>query len=363
MKKYLTLPNPTVVKQFQEWKGILDHNSVGHIFFLPHTGLLYRAHQFVDWLTQQKYNLPIIDLDLEMSADPRSFADLLSKNPLPSLIVARTNFLGVDRRSLSQILQNYYTENQCSMLIFHEGSPMQLEGEVRLPSVMFQNNIIYSLPEKIAVFKYIENFAIAINVAISDHQKAEIYELCGNQPWLINELMRLLSTHPTAKILELFHSDSIIKRIEYLWSHLYLSHQQYLLNHKQSDKEREMSQQELIDFGYIEPKTLQPIGKWLIDAVSSAKSSMVNISENSISINGVELKYAFSQGEIRIISTLWEKKSASRAELAQQFWDDESEESYTDWALDQVISRLRKKLILHNVPIEIKTKRGSGYAI
>ncbi len=363
MKKYTAVPQSYLLEQFQKWKNVLDHNGAGHIFFLPHTGLLYRAHQFVDWLSSENYTLPIIDLDLEMLTDPQSFSSLLDKNPTPALIVARKNFLGVDRSTLSQILQNYYTKNVCSLLIFHEGSPIEMTENTALPSVMFQNNLIYSLPDQKTAFEYMDNFARSNNLLITTEQKQEIFDLCGNQPWLTNEIIRLIGLSPGEDLRVLFRTDSVSRRIEYLWDHFCSAHQKALLEHNQTAKERQTSLQELVSFGYLQPKSYKPIGKWLSDAIKSARNNSIKISNDSLTVNGVELKYDFSPGELRILSILWQQKIVSRNEIAERFWLDETDDAYSDWALDQVISRLRKKISLHKLALNIKTKRGLGYEI
>jgi hypothetical protein len=364
MKKYNAVPQAYLLEQFKSWRDILDHNGVGHIFFLPHTGLLYRAHQFVDWLVEQKYSLPIIDMDLEMYSDPSSFVRLLERNPTPSLIVARQNFASVDRKILSQTLQNYYTKNICSLLIFHEASPLQLQlaDNAALPSVMFQNNQIYALPDCKFSLAYINNFAASNNVSLRDTQMKEIYDWCGNQPWLTNELVRLIGLNPDLQVKDLLMNESLIQRSEYLWNHLYVAYQKCLLGHAQTEKERMAALSELVDFGYLEEKSFKPTGKWLSEAIQRSKINMMQISHDSLTVNGVEIKYLFSPGELRILNILWKNKTASREEIARGFWLEEFDNSYTDWALDQVVSRLRKKILLNKLPIEIKTKRGVGYA-
>ena len=55
-------------------------------------------------------------------------------------------------------------------------------------------------------------------------------------------------------------------------------------------------------------------------------------------------------------------KIVSREEIAKTIWEQSWEDFYSDWAIDQTISRLRKKLSeLDVLPQIIKTIRGRGF--
>lgn len=50
-----------------------------------------------------------------------------------------------------------------------------------------------------------------------------------------------------------------------------------------------------------------------------------------------------------------------REQLAEVIWKEEWDEKYSDWALDQLIYRLRNKLKKSNAPYKLVTKKGQGF--
>lgn len=54
----------------------------------------------------------------------------------------------------------------------------------------------------------------------------------------------------------------------------------------------------------------------------------------------------------------------SRDEIATILWKEKSYDKYSDWAIDKMISRLRKRLILSgSSACAIKTLKGKGYQL
>lgn len=52
----------------------------------------------------------------------------------------------------------------------------------------------------------------------------------------------------------------------------------------------------------------------------------------------------------------------TKDEIAALVWDKIQQDDYSDWAIDQVISRLKKKLVTCNIdPTNLKTVKGKGY--
>lgn len=364
MKKYEKVPLNSLTPQFAQWENILKHNGIGHIFFLPHTGLLYRVHQFSDWLKSRNLSASIIDLDLEMHNDPLSFREFLKSSSLPTLIVARRNFISMDQDSLSLELQSHYTTHSCAFLIFHETTPYTLTLNQNLPSVMLQNHFIYELPNKEFCLEYINSYAAEISLNITKQDISDIYQYCGNQPWLINELSRLKSVNPEHTISELITNDSMQKRLQSLWNGFPESHQMFFLDFPLDESLKTTIKNELTQAGYLNPTSAKPTGTWLEQIIKYQKSNLLKLSSDSLIYRGVELKNEFSAGELRILQTLYSTESPTPRDIvADAFWQSNKDELYTDWALDQAISRLRKKIARLKLPINILTKKGFGYVL
>jgi|GEM_PF-2448166 len=70
----------------------------------------------------------------------------------------------------------------------------------------------------------------------------------------------------------------------------------------------------------------------------------------------------FTPDEAKVMKRLWEKQEGivEREEVATVLWNEEWSNKYSDWALDALISRLRKKL---NGKWQIVTIKGRGYML
>lgn len=83
-------------------------------------------------------------------------------------------------------------------------------------------------------------------------------------------------------------------------------------------------------------------------------------------INGKkEVNKEFSKKEYLLFSFLFEnqQKICSRDEIIGVVWPDYAEIGVSDWTIDRLISRLRKKIELRNEPCSIKTIRGRGFKL
>lgn len=77
------------------------------------------------------------------------------------------------------------------------------------------------------------------------------------------------------------------------------------------------------------------------------------------------LLYSFTPIEMKIYECFksMEGKIIPREQLAEIIWEDDWEDMYSDWAIDQTIHRIRKKMKEAKLPYEIKTKKGVGFIL
>lgn len=91
-------------------------------------------------------------------------------------------------------------------------------------------------------------------------------------------------------------------------------------------------------------------------------STNIDIDEESRLI-GLDLN-VFTQDERRIVEMLMTADEIrSKSEIADAIWKDKSTEKYSDWAIDQRIARLRRKIIDNGFNIDIQTIYGKGYQL
>jgi hypothetical protein len=364
MKAYETLSTDSLIPQFRNWNNVLKHNQTCHVFFLPHTGLLYRATQFHDWINSLEATpVRLINMDIDLIGDPFTFRSFLDQITTPALLFAGKNFFSENKIALANVLQSHYVRNKTGLIIFHEGSPLSIKSISGFPSIMFQNQFIYSLPiDQPTIKSYIENFSAQWHIPATDREKQEIADFCGNQPWITNEVLRLKDLSDTDSVSKIIQSPSVLDRIWQLWGLFPEYYREYFSGSSPDSATNKKVENELTGFGYLNPQNRQPIGRWLSDAIKNSHYTALKTTDKSLIFNQQNISHKFSAGEIRIIHQLFSSHTpVSREQIAKCFWQEKSDELYSDWALDAVISRLRKKVAKFRLPLSIKTVRGIGY--
>ena len=81
--------------------------------------------------------------------------------------------------------------------------------------------------------------------------------------------------------------------------------------------------------------------------------------------NANALKKVLTSQEILLLDALIniEGNTLSRDDLAQKIWGLEWEDKYSDWAIDKLVSNLRKKLELNFYPKTLKTIKNKGFML
>lgn len=82
-------------------------------------------------------------------------------------------------------------------------------------------------------------------------------------------------------------------------------------------------------------------------------------------LNGKPIEEYLSRQEDNVLTMLIKKKGrlCTRDDIGGALWGEDSYEKYSDWAIDQLISKLRKKLKQLGVKDGLKTIRGRGYKL
>lgn len=83
-------------------------------------------------------------------------------------------------------------------------------------------------------------------------------------------------------------------------------------------------------------------------------------------LNGsVAVEDQLSFQEVTVLRRLWEKigQQVTRSEVAEVLWGKEAEEKYSDWAIDQVISKIRRKTGDVGEKRMIQTTKGVGFVL
>ena len=355
---YSQMPLSSLNEHFQKWNKLLLMHQSFNIFFLKKTGMLPRMLQFVEW-RQKTHNLStdFVDLDNDILQDPYSLKKQLENSKKDVIVIARNNLIGDNSKALEQILQKYYTIGRHNLVLVHESAPHELTGLTDKSSLLYTNHYIYSPPtEPELITEYITNICSSWNLPLPSEKISAIISFCGNQPWLINEYIRLINENPNCDHATIEGLKSLVNRINIKFStlpHLYI-------DQLSGVKVAPNILSEMRAFSLIGENNLASY-KWLEKAIALHHNSLLNLKDNKIVYDHVDITPHFSTGELLLVSLFQPiPKIYSQDQVASTFYQD-SNFAYSDWALAQVVSRFRKKLSTLGLPLKINTRRGKGY--
>jgi hypothetical protein len=334
---------------------------VANVFFIPKGDCLFRAWQFRDWIMKvHKITLEILDFESLEISTPEKLRDYFKdvKKNCNLILIAKNTFSSDVANSFARVIEEYYAQG-FGLIVFNECLPSEFNRVVDVPSMHQHVDIMRLYPESIMV-DYINNVAHLWELELSNIDVVQIAKGCGGFPWLVNEILRSIKNKSKDDITKLFNSDTFYWKIEQVIKSLPMSHQMAILS---SDKIFESQvNNELIEFGFInqQGELIELLKKW----VENYKKDNMIINNDVVMIAGKDLGMYFSDSEKNVLSMFVENMDVvlKREDVAKIFWGSRWEEYYSDWSLDQVISRLRKKLKEKNIPINIITKKGFGYA-
>lgn len=362
MKPFGQVPLHSVIFSFKQWLTVLQSTEIGHAYFCP-PDVLYRIFQFRSWCQTQHINVLLINLDAEPLDDVASFRQLLLETHKPIVLIARTFFMtNPDAGKFLSTIAHVRMENSIGVLIGHEGFPSQVRPILKnLATSLDQHHFIFPgyLPD--AIDEFLDAKAKDWSITITKQQKIDIKRIAGGNLRLITDIARAIRDTKNIEIKDYVQTDSFTKKVDAFWEWLPEKHKQILIYESNNEAEKTSEWAEMIQAGIFLPNA--PLPEYLQTCITNAKHHSLIIAGDTISYNGTDLKADFSKGERRILITLSKSPNqpVTREALGTAFWKDESNDKYSDWALDKTMSRIREKIKTLTLPITIETLRGKGY--
>lgn len=115
---------------------------------------------------------------------------------------------------------------------------------------------------------------------------------------------------------------------------------------------------------HLKINNLKPNKKKETEDKPKPKNSNIQIKDGVVLVESNPIEEVLSQRELDILSFFLRNanKVISREEIAEIIWGSDSIEEYSEWAIDQAISRLRKKINDNAYsPKYLKTLKGRGF--
>lgn len=206
------------------------------------------------------------------------------------------------------------------------------------------------------------------NVSVAKEERQHIIKECGGHFWFVKEAVRRIAGDGAWSPNE----EGMVFRLRTVFEQLIPSEQSLIK--KMIAGKSDLTQEERISLDYLKGmNVIDAHGKrcmigMLKDYVLQyeEKPSGIVMGKDAIYLNNVPIDKFFSRKELRVLRLLVEKEGniVSRNDVATVIWPTDTEKEYSDWAIDQLIARLRKRLqTLYISPKSIRVIRGKGYML
>lgn len=257
-----------------------------------------------------------------------------------------------------------------------------------LNAATLQNIIYISLLGDTDIEYFIESFGDQYHYKFSEAEKRLIRRLCGGHPYLIKSVTRLVSQIDSNKksddellkmILNHFEPASVARKIFELRS----TKEKEILNDLAAGKPVTLSNGTFVleklglirktsdgRYGFfgelfalaIKEKPDQ-VRKETLPATNEGLS--LESTTGTISYNGTPIEEKFTRQEYLVLKMFLEKPAHlfSRDNIGDVLWGKQAYDKYSDWAIDQLISKLRKKLAQFGYKDYLVTIKGRGYKL
>lgn len=264
--------------------------------------------------------------------------------------------------------------NILHQLVFFESNIFSRESMDLIGSVRsFQPKILFmKLYDKEDVIQFIHHMSLEWHIPkIKPEIIDGITSQCGGLLLLVKEALRCVRDNPTATITEITDHIEMQFNLSMFWNGLGKIEQELLIlivKNESIDFPKYMSSVDYLQrVGLIEKIhtkltiTVPLLVKYIRYTIGQNVRLAIQTNDN-ITLNETPITNQFSKTERKILQYLINKPDAlvNRNELFQIVWGDVVD-SYSDWAIDSHISRLRKKLEnLGLSPTILETKKKLG---
>lgn len=306
----------------------------------------YLFHNLVKEFENRKlpYNLKVLNT---ISADElKDFADMLQSETEPTLCMVNLR-IGKDVSWFVQVLEELRFKRGHNFVSFINAYVGDVyEALKRMERPLIDSLVVKELVPYEDAVHIIKELSDRFNFYPNDEQKKDIYTWSHGHVGLLRSLFLLKQQNPT-KIFDakfLLHEPTVLERLTHIINDIPEGKMELLLQKKVGIVDMMFFEK----FGYIKPDgtLFHPLLESLIPKHSKKNAS------------------PFSDSETKVLAYLQQHESSviSREDIGKLVWGNEEwEDKYSDWAIGQLIYRLRKKLEYSTSSGKIQTKKGKGF--
>ncbi|OGK10099.1 hypothetical protein A2767_00565 [Candidatus Roizmanbacteria bacterium RIFCSPHIGHO2_01_FULL_35_10] len=365
--KHWPLHPEDMIDRFKAWKNVLLLKECGFVFFHPFTEHTYQINYFLEWVSTQKIMKPKVISILPSSEDFSDF-NLLDSDKKTGILVDNAELLFTpDKDRLLYDLINYSRINETPLILFAEISPFEFKKYVaKFGTTSYYKNLInYPLHDKKSVNTFLRFLEKLLNIRIPKALNTPIFKETGGYLWLIREIIRQINNDKKT-LSEIFNSETYRYRIKMIWDRLSQSIKDTLAEFykKQLGTNKELLKY-LTDTRFLNSECKNQFPDFLIRLLKENLASKLEIRSLHVYLNNIDITTHFSIYERKMLTLLISKRNSivNRDELAKVRWGDNWPDQYSDWAIDQAMYRLKRKIHSLDNTIIISSYRKKGYGI
>lgn len=355
------LTEKSVRQLFASWREPLDRGENALILAAPRMDRSYRIPEFVHFLGN-RYDILVASLLTEKIEDIDDWNRFIVGRPRGNhkkhcYLIPDAELLFQDRKQLLAGLASQYVQTKIPFLLFSETYPYE-----KLPQVFAQNRIFHALYNAEDVTRFISYLEEKFSVRVPASLRNRIVERSGGHLWLVKEVVRHVAFHKTGDPCD---HDDLWWRVSEVYRE-FAPREQEVMN----DIVLQKSVQDSEPYIYLEKIGVVQDGRITIglleDYIKSQlrQKTQVFVKNGSVFVGHVPIDSVLSKNEKQALISILSGfgKMVSRETVGKAIWGDNGE--FTDWALDQLVRRLRRKLVMFGVPQDfIRTVKGKGYHV
>lgn len=377
-------------QQLKTWFAPAKRGECLSLQGLSRTDQQYRVHQLLTetgTASAKRAGMPskwyVLDCNLELIEEPLALQNWVatttpdaSEKSQPLIVVLDTDTIALEKPQLVATFEHLHYQKGIQFIFLFEDSVTGSRLAPRLNNIrlFFQNTAVFPLLDEANSMAFLTYLSGFFQTEISKNAMLEIATRCGGQMWLMTDAVRYGATsgdweascdHP-----------SFWQKVEVIYGRLNERERQIVDSVAVQGKLPQGMTAANADVLYVlERRVILCNKSWdyrlgipvLEEMIHQMKKHKFNVSLDQmgrIVHQSVVVDPLFSRHERRLLKLFLARSGHifSREACAKAVWQENYDSEYTDWALDQVMKRLRQKLVKLGVAsTNIETLRGQGY--
>lgn len=267
-----------------------------------------------------------------------------------------------------------YRQERLTFLLFFEMnllSATALEVLTQVPTLQLHIKL-HRLYGREDTIQWIARICSEWRMKASEAQVKEIVDECGHNLLFIKELLYFLRENPAFPLSKAREEPEMRYYLELQWRGFSDEERQILdavIKREKLDEVRSASSLDYLEAtGFISRSSgvyhlTQPLLEEYRREILTRGQGLKMTAERELVVNGTPVAKVFSPRQRRVLILLLEHPNSvvTRDQIARSIWGD-SEEKYSDWAIDSLMSRLKLKLRQLGVDdTRLETKKGKGF--